>query len=192
MAGISSKDYGTVTIGRQTTTLSDVVTAYSPTGGSAYAFSLIDFSGTTKGAGVSEYSSMDNSLKYSLDQFGSIPLRFGLTYQQTGVGGATGPSEEARLGGDYAGLSVDAVYSHIKGAVVVTTLGTTAASAGKNTLSATVSDNTGYTLAAKYAVGSAVIEGGFEHAYYTNPTHPLAAGTAGNGGYVFSVINNTA
>jgi len=55
-----------------------------------------------------------------------------------------------------------------------------------------VSDNTAYAILARYAIRSVKMYAGYEHMTYANPKDPLANGTATIGGYVLSVINNTA
>jgi predicted porin len=52
-AGFSSKTYGTITFGRQNTTLTDGIAKYDPNY-APQAFSLIGLSGTTAGGGDTE------------------------------------------------------------------------------------------------------------------------------------------
>jgi predicted porin len=63
-AGLSSKEFGTLTLGRHNTFLNDVVGKYDPQGGS-YAFSVIGYSGATAGGGNTENTRLDDSVKYN-------------------------------------------------------------------------------------------------------------------------------
>jgi len=196
-AGVSSKTYGNLTIGRQNTVNADVVGAYSPNGGSAYAFSPIEFSGVTAGAGDTQMTRLDQSLKYVLPQIGTLPVHVGLIFQPNGATGRTGASEEFNIGATYAGFSIDGVYSHVKDEVSASSLSAAqnvnSAAIPFGTLAATISDNTSYLATAKYTYGPATIMGGFEHIYYANPSHPLSAPFYGTGGiYEYSVVNNAA
>src|ERR1700688_982571 len=105
-AGFSSKTYGTLTFGRQNTTMADGIAKYDPMAASQ-AFSLIGFSGTAAGGGDTEDRRLDSSLKYA-GVFG--PMHLGAQYKFNGSHGSAATAFEAQLGADYAGASVDLYY----------------------------------------------------------------------------------
>src|SRR5580704_7062475 len=63
--GISSKDFGTLTFGRQRSLGTDTMLQYDPAAGS-YDFSYIGYNGTMAGGGDTEDTRWDNALKYRL------------------------------------------------------------------------------------------------------------------------------
>ena len=193
--GLSNPTWGTLTVGRQGTLQSDAITSYDPTGRSN-AFSLIGSSGNTAGGGRTEASRWDNSVKY-LGSYG--PVRGGLMYQTAGSLGRTDSGFGADLGADYAGLSVDAVYTVKKDAVASAPLTApqvaSAAAAGydsSHAISATVSDNMSWGLNAKYAVEKASFYAGYERIHFGNSNSPLPTGFANIGGYTAAVVSNSA
>jgi predicted porin len=195
--GVQSAKFGTLTYGRNNTLLLDDINAYDPQGGS-YAFSVIGFSGVTAGAGDTEDARLDSSVKYNYT-YG--PGRLGLLYQNGGqqwqIGAPPedgGSAEQIDLGGDYANLSVDALFSHKKDAVNV---GST--SAVSSLLSATVSDNTSWALMGKYTLGDVKLFAGYERDLFANPSRPLSPGSVGLNGFALggssgtsNTLNNTA
>jgi predicted porin len=188
-AGISSKLYGDLTLGRHKTVNDEAVGAYDPQGG-AFAFTPLAYSGFTKGFGDTEETIWLNSIRYSIGKIGDLPIHFAAIYKQQNYGGATGPSAEVRLGGDYAGFSLDGTYGHIRDAINAGSLNAAQAIAAPGTLTATVSDNTGFTLLGKYKIGALSLMSGAERIIQINPQHVLPVGTTGAGGYVYSVISN--
>jgi len=190
--GVSSKEFGTLTIGRQNTIITDAVAKYDPQGGS-YAFSVIGYSGVMAGGGDTQDARLDSSVRYN-KQFG--PAHVGLLYQS--ANGSDGKAFEVNLGGDfdlaaYGKLSLDAIYTHKDDAISAASL--TAAqvvTSPAGSLAATISDNTAYTLMAKYTLQTVNLFAGYEHIQYKNPSHPLTAPVTDIGGYELSVINNRA
>src|SRR5271156_5436705 len=151
--GISNTTFGTLTYGRQNTLDLDGVNAYDPMGGS-YAFSVIGWSGTTAGAGDTEDARSNTALKYRVN---GGQFRAGAIVQTGGFeqgNGATG-LYEFQIGGDFGGLSVDAIYSHVTDAVAASTftnanplLPMTLTAAEVGTLKATLSNNDAVMLLA--------------------------------------------
>jgi predicted porin len=187
--GLESKDWGSLTAGRNNTLLLDAINKYDPQGGS-YAFSLIGFSGTTAGGGDTENTRLDDSVKYN---FKHDWLRLGALYQFGKTDSSPGEAWQGNIGIDYEGLSADALYSHKKDAIGAASLSATQVTTlPHNSLAATISDNTAYTLAASYTGGPFKVSGGFEHIKFENPSLPVAAPFSGLGGYDFSVVNNAA
>jgi hypothetical protein len=116
-------------------------------------------------------------------------------------GGAGGTAVQGNLGGEYAGLAVDAFYSRIDDAVSLGSL--TAAQvadlpklgfASTNSLSATISDNTAYAVMAAYQISPIPVKlfAGYEHIQYANPAKGVPVGTSGLGGYIFAFVNGGA
>jgi len=192
-AGVKSKNYGTLTVGRQNGLLTDNVSKYDPQGGS-YAFSVVGDSLKNTGIGDTQDARLNSSLKYN-GQFG--PARVGAQYQPRGrqydLGSASvegGSAAEFDLGGDYKNLSADVVYSQKKNAI-----GAAALAPGVFTptgdLTATQSDNSSIALMAKYTMGAAKIFGGYEHIRFSNSSDPLPNGSTDTGGYILSSMSNT-
>ena len=200
-AGFSSKTYGTITFGRQNTTLTDGIAKYDPNY-AAQAFSLIGLSGTTAGGGDTEDRRLDDSLKYAAT-FGGL-IHVGALYkfnQSTGAGGSAGEAGSAfqvSLGAEYAGLSIDAYYSKIRDALAASTLSSAQVAelpglgySPSNTLAATVSDNTAWAIMGSYDMGVLKFFASFEHIQYANPETPLTAGI-NFASYTFGFVSNTA
>src|SRR5580704_2805494 len=128
--GVSSPTYGTLTFGRQNSTLADLVAKYDPQQVS-YAFSVVGLSGTPAGGGDTQDRRLDASIKYDAHFFDLV--HFGAQYKTQGSSAqnyATGGSGEAfsafeaALGAEYAGASLDVFYTKVRDAVVVTPLST--------------------------------------------------------------------
>jgi len=187
--GITHARWGTLTFGRQTTLQTDEISVYDPQNG-AYAFSMLGYSGSGSGSGATEDLRLDNMVKYGV---GLGPLHVGLMYQFAGTLGRNDDAIAADIGGDYEGLSVDAVATHKKGGVTVSAL--TAAQVAlepAESLAATVSDNTSYSFLARYSLDKIKFYGAYDYIRYANPSSPLPAGTQDIGGYDLSVVSNTA
>ncbi len=195
IVGLSSPNLGTATFGRQTGLLADNIAKYDPLGASN-AFSVIGYSGTAAGSGDTEDRRFDNSLKY-LGQFG--PARVGGMYKFSGYGGSAYSAWEADVGADYAHLSIDAAFAHVKDALGTGPLSLAQTQAlpalglsASNSYAATVSDNTTYSVMAMYDAGAPKVFAGYEHISFANPSAPLAVGFADIGGYTLGAVNNTA
>src|SRR5208283_5923688 len=61
-----------------------------------------------------------------------------------------------------------------------------------NALSATISDNTAFAIAALYKIDPLKFFAGYEHIQFANPTTPLAAGFTDIGGYTLAFVTNNA
>ena len=132
-AGISSKNVGTLTFGRQRALGTDAMLLYDPAGGS-YAFSYIGYNGTMAGGGDTEDTRWDDAAKYRLT-YG--PAHFGAMYKfadgsggcYSGLAGWTAANctpESAHnnaygfdLGGAYAKVSGDLIFQHYNQAISV-------------------------------------------------------------------------
>jgi predicted porin len=210
-AGVSSKTFGTLTFGRQVTLLGDGVTKYDPNYGSQ-AFSLIGMSGTYAGGGDTEDKRTSSTLKY-LVSFADVG-RFGALYKFNNSNGGADTAFQVNFGADFAGASIDAYYSKFKDAITVSSLSaaqvtdlpTQGVTLGlppgyfsvSNSLSATVSDNTTFSLMGSYKVSVFKFLAGYEHIKYSNPSEPLTpapldgVGFDNIGGYKLAYVNNAA
>ncbi len=202
--GISSPTYGTVTFGRQNTTLADLVAKYDPQQVS-YAFSVVGLSGTPAGGGDTQDRRLDDSVKYSAKFFNLV--HFGLQYKfqnssaenfSTAGSGEAFTATEVSLGAEYAGASVDAFYTRVKDAVSIGALSATQVTglpigySLDKSLSGTISDNQAFGGMASYAFGPATFYAAYEHITYMNPSIKLDPGFNDIGGYTLAYVNNTA
>ena len=209
--GFSSPTWGTITFGRQNSTLADLIAKYDPQQ-TSYAFSLLGLSGTPAGGGDTQDRRLDGSIKYVGNIFNMVHV--GLQYKTQGSSAenyATGGTGEAfsafevSLGAEYAGASADVFYTKVKDAVSVSTL--SAAQVGElpalglssqNSVSGTISDNASFGVMASYDLGPVlpvvpvVVYGGYEHITYMNPSINLAPGFDDIGGYKLGAVSNTA
>jgi predicted porin len=194
-AGLNSKEWGTLTFGRHVTILADNIVKYDPMNGS-YAFSPLGYSGMTGGMGDTQDVRLDDSVKY---QWKYDVFHVGALYQFGKSDSSPGEAWQGDVGFDYGGFGVDAIYGHKKDALSLGSLSaaqlagsSTAAPLPHDSLAATVSDNTSYTLLGSYTAGPFKLSAGFEHLKYQNPSLPLTADFSGQGGYFISVVNNSA
>ena len=199
-AGLSSKQFGTLTLGRHVTLLTDTIGKYDPQGG-AYAFSVIGFSGATAGGGNTENTRADDSIKYV---YKYQNFHFGGLWQFGKNSGSPGDGGQLNVGADFGGFSIDGVYafknqSIAAGSLSAAQIGPCATPTSTNcglprdSLAATISDNESWTLAGSYKFNDALkISGGFERIKYSNPSNPLAPNFETIGGYLISVTNNNA
>lgn len=187
--GLSSKELGTLTVGRNNTVLLDNIGRYDPMN-SSYAFSLIGLQGTTSGGGYTQDARADNSVKYN-GKWDS--LRLAALYQFDGGHGSQGTGWQLNAGFDGRDFSVDAVYASKKDGVSAASLNAAQAKImPRDSLAAVVSDNTSWTIDGSYTSGPFKLYAGFERIAFENPSRPLRPGFTGLGGYTFSVVNNEA
>jgi predicted porin len=205
--GISSPTWGTLTFGRQNSTLADLIAKYDPQQ-TSYAFSLLGLSGTPAGGGDTQDRRLDGSIKYDAHFFDIVHL--GAQYKTqgssaqnypTGGSGEAFSAFEGAFGAKYAGASVDVFYTKVRDAVSVGTLSTEQLAAlpalnlsAQNSVSGTISDNASYGAMVSYTVTPVPVSlyGGWQHITYMNPSIPLKAGFDDIGGYKLGAVNNTA
>jgi predicted porin len=112
--GVSSKTFGTLTIGRQQSLQLDALVLYDPQT-LAYAFSFLGYSGFDAGSGSTEAARWDNSVKYLLN-YG--PAHAAFMYSNGGEDtGLLNHAYGADVGVTLFGVSVDALYQKENGAV---------------------------------------------------------------------------
>jgi predicted porin len=194
--GFKSERFGTLTYGRQVTLLMQGVIEYDPNY-NASAFGLLGASNTYSGGGAQEDNRMDSTVKYVVG-FNDL-VHLGAFYKFNNSTGSANTAYQADLGAEYAGASIDAYYSKENSAITATYL--SAAQVAKlpdlgysiaNSLAATISDNTAYSLMAFYKWEPFKFFAGYENIKYANPTRPLSAGFNDIGGYVLAFVTNNA
>jgi predicted porin len=190
--GVSSKTFGTLTFGRQNGLMLDNLSKYDPQL-QAQAFSPISLSGTSGGLGDTQSNRLDQSIKYFLNVG---PGRVALIHQFGSDGYVPEGGNEADIGMDLGGFSIDALWGVIHGEVAAASLSAAQVlTEPVGSLAATVSDNTGYSLQTSYNLKEIFpikFYAGWERIKYNNPEHPIAAGTIDIGGYYLSVVNDAA
>jgi predicted porin len=203
--GVSNKTYGTLTVGRVNTLSLDGLIAYDPMS-TAYAFSPFGFTGSFAGFGDTEAARANTAVKYRLDFMnfrGAGLVQWG-GYNQ---GNATTGMYQGQIGADFANvfggvLSLDGIGSYSKDTVLPSTFtgtcalvkngpfaGQTGCSDGvpmfySNTdLKATLSNNTGFLLLARYKWGPATLYGGYGWIKQANPSDDYLNGFKTIGGW---------
>jgi len=196
--GISSPTYGTFTMGRQNALSSELLANYDPLAGSN-SWSLLAFQGANGGGGDTEDRIFDNSYEYRVNVG---PVRFAVEAQlRNGGNSGTGNAFQGDIGFDYLGFSFDFLGGKIDDAVSAGILSqaqlaaasatATAVSAGNGLIAATVSDNTVFSVGARYVIGPWKFWGGYEHIDFANPNNPLNPGAFVTGGFIAGAVNNT-
>jgi predicted porin len=185
--GVSSPNFGTLTVFRQNSLTYDGVLEYDPMGAS-YAFSPIGWQGITCGGGDTENCRHTTSLKYRLN-IGQARVaaiwQFGGYRQNNASNGAY----QFGVGGDIPHLangvlSVDAIYSYVRDAVTVAAApgstdvnGTPIPPFLPQALTATISNNRAVMLLAKYTNGPLKLYAGYEQIRFMAPSDPQTAFT---------------
>jgi predicted porin len=197
-AGVSSSTFGTLTFGHQGTLMSESLSKYDPQL-QANAFSPISLQGTAGGFGDTQDRIFDSALKYVIN-IGVVHV--GFIHEFGSAGYIPESSDEASVGADIAGLSVDAIYGKVRGAVAGASLSAAQVAtlpalgySPSNSIAATISDNTGYAALVRYDMKQWVpikLYAGWERIKFNNPGHPIPAGTTDIGGYTLAVVNNAA
>ena len=156
--GVGSPNYGTLTIFRQNSLTLDAIFDYDPFSAS-YAFSPIGFQGIACGGGNTENCRHSTSLKYRVNvgQFRAAALwQFGGYAQNNASNGAY----QLQIGADIptwgkSVLSLDAIYSYVRDSVSLSLAPGSNNANGMpippflpQTLTATISDNTGMMFVA--------------------------------------------
>jgi predicted porin len=194
--GLKSARFGSLSFGRQVTLLAEGTIKYDPNY-NATAFGLLGASNTYSGGGSSEDNRLDSTAKYAVSFHDLVHVA--ALYKFSGSNGAANTAIQADVGGEYAGASVDAYYSKVNSAITATAL-TAAQVAGlaplgyspSNSLAATISDNTTYSLMALYKFDPFKFFAGYLHIKYANPANPLSAGFNDIGNYILTFVSNNA
>jgi predicted porin len=170
-AGLSSTDYGTLTVGRQQSFFLDNVAIFDPLLGSQ-AFSPLGFSGSYGGGGYTDDSRVDNSLKYKVS---ISDFTLGLMYKFGGVAGSTSAQSAYQINAVYATgpFAVQAGYEEFKDAFSL-------ANSGTDTIKATAADTKSFMVAGKFSFDPMfsvplTVRAGFEREEFNNPSDPGTA-----------------
>jgi len=166
--GVSNATFGTLKFGRVTSLTLDAISAYDPMN-SAYAFSMLGDSNSLRGVGLTELARSNTAFKYrwNYSNFRVAALAQVGGYDQ---GNGSAGVVQAQVGADFGGLSFDAVFSRARDAVSLSNYTSLPSGDTQNDLQATLSDNSGVTVLAKYAWGPVTLSGGFETMRLANPS----------------------
>ncbi|MFY9970009.1 MAG: hypothetical protein WAK41_11460, partial [Roseiarcus sp.] len=188
--GFSNPVYGTTTFGRTNSLSFDALTAYDPV--TSIAFSPLGFSNSFPGFGDTVTVRPNTAFTYRL-----IYQNFRAAAQaQVGgyaIGNGTNGMYQGQLGADFGPLSVDGIVSWAKDAVSLSSFsGANIAELGhtgqwfvnvnsayyypNTVLKATLSNNLGVELLAKYKWNSVTLYGGYIYARLSNPTDDYLTG----------------
>ena len=187
--GVSNPVYGTLTFGRTNSLANDVTSAYDAVASSA--FSLIGFSASFAGFGNAETVRANTAFTYRLT-YQSFRAAAQVQVGGYGVGNATNGMYQGQLGADFGALSVDGVLSWTKDAMSLSTFGgsniacltyancfinvNNAYFDPNSVLKATLSNNFGAELTAKYKWDRFTFYGGWIYARLMNPSDNYLTG----------------
>ncbi|HEY1779776.1 MAG TPA: hypothetical protein VGG79_04975 [Roseiarcus sp.] len=203
--GLSNQTFGTLTVGRVTSLTLDGAIAYDPMGGS-YAFSALGYSGSYAGFGDTETNRANTGVKYRVayENFhGGGLVQWGGYAQGNGTTGLYQGDIGADFENAFGGLlSVDLVGSYAQNAASLSNFtgscstvtsgplkGQTGCANGIPTfygaddLKATLSNNSGLMLLAKYRWGPITLSGGWMAWRQANPSDDYLNGFETLGGY---------
>lgn len=187
-AGISNKDFGTLTFGRHTALFLDTIGGYDALQGSQL-FTPIGYSGSYGGGGATENSRVDDSVKYK-GQWSAFSL--GLLHKFGGVAGSSSArsTDQVSLAYEPGPFGVTVAYQTYKDAMAVGNPNGTSQPLG--TVVATAFDTKAVMLAARYKIDALVFKGGYEQMKFSNPSDPLDDASATSlFGQVVSGVNVT-
>jgi predicted porin len=194
--GLKSDLFGKLTFGRQVTLLNEGTIKYDPNYNST-AFGLLGASNTYSGGGTSEGNRLDSTIIYSVGFYDLAHVA--ALYKSNGSTGGANTAVQGNIGGEYAGVSVDAFYSKLNSAITGAALTSTQVAGlaklgytESNSLAGTISDDTTYSLMASYRLDPLKFFAGYMNIKYANPRNPLSAGFSDIGGYVLAFVNNDA
>jgi predicted porin len=175
--GISNKTYGTLIFGRVNALSTDLISAYDPV--RSTAFSLIGFSGSFSGLGTTEDARVNTGLVYRLEYQNFRVAGLAQVGNGYALGNGSMGEYQMQIGATFGGLSMDAVASYAKDAVSLSSYAGSGLPAGydPNTiLKATLSNNSGFALGAKYKWDQWEFYSGYTYARLANPSDTFAGG----------------
>ena len=187
--GLSNPVYGALTFGRTDALSYDLAAAYDPV--SSYAFSMIGFSASFANFGDTEAARSNTAFTYH-GAYQNLRAAAQVQVGGYGVGNGTNGLHQAQLGADFGPLSVDGVLSWAKDAVSLSSFsGSNVACLSpancfinvnnayydpNSVLKATLSNNLGGELVAKYRWNSLTFYGGWLYARLSNPSDDYLTG----------------
>jgi predicted porin len=204
--GVSNPTYGTLTVGRVNTLSLDAINSYDPMGGS-YAFSPLGYSGSYAGFGDTEAARANTAVKYRINFLGNYRAAGLVQWGGYDQGNGTTGLYQGQVGADFHNpwggtLSFDAIGSYAQNVVNLSNFtgtcatftsgpfaGQTGCSDGvpkfySNTdLKATLSNNIGLLLAAKYIWGPVTLYSGWGYIRQMNPSNDYLNGFSTIGGW---------
>ncbi len=199
--GVSNASYGSLTFGRQNSLENDNLGKYDAMGQS-YALSLLGFTATdTAGAGATELSRWDNSVKY-VYQYGPAHVagQYSNGGQDTGIfGNAFG----ANAGAAWKGFSADVVYQKENGEAGLSNGVNYADTTASQILKGTLTDGELWSVMGKYTydfgggfkdegpVSKITFYGGYAHVEMTNYGTSVNAYEPTIGGYAPGTYGGT-
>ncbi len=179
--GLSNPTFGILTFGRVNTLSLDLVNAYDPML-SSNAFSPLGWSGSFAGFGDTEVARANTAFKYRLDagNFRVSGLAQVGGYDQ---GNGSNGQYQAGIGADFGALSLDGVVSWTRDAVSLGNYTALPRGYSQDDLKATLSNNAGATLAAKYTIGPMKFFAGYEYYRLSDPSNTYPSGFKSIGGF---------
>src|SRR5271170_665618 len=187
--GVSNPVYGTLTFGRINSLANDVTSAYDPV--ASTAFSMLGFSASFAGFGTSPTVRPNTAFTYRLT-YQNFRAAAQVQIGGYSLGNSTTGMYQGQLGADFGPLSLDGVISWAKDAVSLSTFGGSNISCltpancfinvnnalyDPNTvLKATLSNNFGGELTAKYKWDPFTFYGGWIYARLMNPSDDYLSG----------------
>ena len=182
--GLSDKDYGTLTFGRQYQPIYDILVTYDPVQ-FAQLFSPLGYSGSLGGgSGISEELRTDNTIKYA-NKIGAF--NFGGQYKLGGIAGHNGARSDyaLRLGYEDGPFGVQAAYERINDGLseandgfniaALTPAAGVALPITTPNVKVTNQNSIGYLLAAKYHIGEGNIKVGYSSYTLGKPSDPFSS-----------------
>ncbi|HJV89524.1 MAG TPA: porin [Holophagaceae bacterium] len=189
--GVSNKDFGTLTLGRHTALMLDIIGGYDALQG-AQLFTPIGYSGTYGGGGATDNSRLDNSVKYK-GKWSDFSVAF--LHKFGGVAGVSSArsSDQISFGWEPGAFGIQVAYQTYKDAFSVGSPDPTAVPAQPvGTVVLTAYDTKATMLTARYKAGPVFIKGGYQQLKYTNPSNPTEdANTTSLFGQVVSLVKVT-
>jgi predicted porin len=187
--GISNPVYGTLTFGRTNALSLDLTSAYDPV--ASTAFSSLGFSAAFAAFGTSPSARANTAFTYRLT-YQNFRAAVQAQIGGYGVGNATNGMYQGQLGFDFGALSVDGVLSWAKDAVSLSTFGGSNDSCltpvncfinvnnqyfdPNSVLKATLSNNFGGELVARYKWDPFTFYGGWIYARLMDPSDDYLTG----------------
>lgn len=168
--GVSHKDYGTLTFGRQQDLLLDIMPSYDANG-MAQLFTATGFIGSFAGGGITENTRVDDAVKYRVKFVGAITVS--ALYKVSGTKGpdTTAAGGASQLSIEYAAgpLGIFGAYQSLKNGLTYSTGSAAAGVAVPGTVNATVLDTTTIHVGAKYMIGPVLITGQYQLIKFEDP-----------------------
>jgi len=162
--GAASDRWGTLTLGRQMSLITETLPGYDPLQGSP-VFSTLGNSGSYGGGGSTESARVDNAIKYRV-RVGAFNA--GLQHKFGGVSGNSSArtTNQFDIGYEAGPWGIQALYQGFKDTF------SAANGASTGSIGLTAFDTTAYTVMARYQAGPVSIRGGWEREKFTDPSDP--------------------